>query len=699
MLGAAVAALAAWAVGTGKSGAPLHGTWSAAGLATFNSVALVAFSALLSVAAVGDGDPAHASALLTVLGGLAAGWLGSLHFFGGGPLARALRLAALVAPAAAYLAAAALAGYWRAGAASFSWHAACLHLLTALGYAAVALQSARSVKVRPSSPLTVDNSLPIPSNPSRSPFTLALFSARSSRSSTSRAGATTRPSCSSCGRRRSTTTRCSACCSRRLSCRASRNPRTQSASPRRCARARAGVSLRTAPTAPSALSQEAAPSTVGSYPPRTLPQHDDVAVLFVEIADFASVVAAMTPAKCLELLNLVFYEFDWLTTESGLLKVETVGSGKIRINPGPGPRSLPSRSCPLPDFIFSRLSSSGNSPVFMVAAGIPYAGPDSCAQLGALALKMRARVRGFNGPDGKPLEALMGIHAGPVIGGVIGYKLPRFRLFGDTVNTAARMQTHSMPGEIGLSEAAADRVRASMSREQGRSSASFDSLDIRQISGPCPTVSESEESAGSRGGSSRGRERYQHFAVVDRGVKEVKSKGLVRLFFLREISEAMEAQARTKFCASPVALPPPSHRVVFDHLFFPDSLSVPHPPLSPLSSKVLMGPREHLANIAELDDDGTPRKGGSRSSLLGSKSSLSVPQVQTCPRWQSSEHLGWLETKSHCFPFIRFHPEPLISFAFSLAHSLRIVFRDPVAEPTQNALRSSACKGASETDC
>ena len=181
----------------------------------------------------------------------------------------------------------------------------------------------------------------------------------------------------------------------------------------------------------------------------------------------------------------------------------------------------------------------------MVVAGIPEAGADACAHLGVLALKMRERLRGFNGPTGRPLEALMGIHAGPVIGGVIGYKLPRFRLFGDTVNTAARMQTHSMPGEIGLSEAAADRISDAVTREAERIASEAHrgggTTESPTAFSPSssPALSSADGPSGALGSSlsrpgQTDRGRFQHLTLIDRGRKEVKSKGLVHVFFLRD---------------------------------------------------------------------------------------------------------------------------------------------------------------------
>ena len=60
--------------------------------------------------------------------------------------------------------------------------------------------------------------------------------------------------------------------------------------------------------------------------------------------------------------------------------------------------------------------------------------PDHCAAITRLALDMRDVLARYTDGRGLPLEARFGIHCGPVIGGVIGMRLPRYRMFGDTVS-------------------------------------------------------------------------------------------------------------------------------------------------------------------------------------------------------------------------------------------------------------------------
>jgi adenylate cyclase len=89
----------------------------------------------------------------------------------------------------------------------------------------------------------------------------------------------------------------------------------------------------------------------------------------------------------------------------------------------------------------------------MVAAGIPEAQSDHAMRIATLALRMLDAVSDIAAATDLKLQARIGVHTGPIVAGVIGTHKFAYDIWGDTVNTASRMESHSLPGRIQVSAA------------------------------------------------------------------------------------------------------------------------------------------------------------------------------------------------------------------------------------------------------
>ncbi|MCI0397953.1 MAG: adenylate/guanylate cyclase domain-containing protein [Chloroflexi bacterium] len=150
--------------------------------------------------------------------------------------------------------------------------------------------------------------------------------------------------------------------------------------------------------------------------------HAEATILFADVADFTPLSAGMAPVELVELLNEVFSDFDALVEKYGLEKIKTIGD------------------------------------CYMVAAGVPHPRPDHAHVLARMALEMRDHVnrRHFGG---RQLAFRIGINSGPVVAGVIGHKKFIYDLWGDTVNTASRMESHGLAGQVQVTETTYQRLR------------------------------------------------------------------------------------------------------------------------------------------------------------------------------------------------------------------------------------------------
>jgi guanylate cyclase len=143
---------------------------------------------------------------------------------------------------------------------------------------------------------------------------------------------------------------------------------------------------------------------------------DAVSVLFADVVGFTPMAAKLSPEELVAVLNEVFTRFDALATQYGVEKIKTIGDA------------------------------------YMAVAGVPKPRTDHAAAVADLALAMCLTIAEARAKTGFDLRLRIGICSGPAVAGVIGTRKFAYDLWGDTVNTAARMESHGLADGIQVSE-------------------------------------------------------------------------------------------------------------------------------------------------------------------------------------------------------------------------------------------------------
>jgi class 3 adenylate cyclase len=151
-------------------------------------------------------------------------------------------------------------------------------------------------------------------------------------------------------------------------------------------------------------------------PGRIAEQFDDVTVLFADIVGFTGLSTRLSAQQVVEVLDQIFSAFDAIARRHGLEKIKTIGDA------------------------------------YMVVGGAPTRRAGHAEAVALMALEMRQLVASQPFGAAGQVRIRIGLHGGPVVAGVIGTEKYSYDLWGDTVNTASRMESHGLEGCIHVTD-------------------------------------------------------------------------------------------------------------------------------------------------------------------------------------------------------------------------------------------------------